>query len=54
MSKVDYYNLISYGLPSYELQRLQQVLNAALRLLPSTRKYDHISSVMANLHWLLN
>lgn len=55
-SKVDYCNLISYGLPNYELQRLRQVLNAAVRLLTSTRKYDHISRVlvMANLHWLLN
>ena len=52
-SKVDYRNSILYGLPNCELRRLQRVLNAAARLLTGTRNYDHLGTVLVNLHWLL-
>ena len=41
-----------YGLPKYCIQKLQSVLNAAARLLTYTSKYDHITPVLAELHWL--
>ncbi len=34
------------------LQRLQLVQNAAARLLTGTKKYEHITPVLASLHWL--
>ena len=38
--------------PSNCIQKLQSVLNAAARLLTYTSKYDHITPVLAELHWL--
>jgi len=32
--------------------RLQSVLNAAARLVYSARKYDHVTSLLQELHWL--
>ena len=51
-SKLDSYNSLLYGLPKYCIQKLQSVLNAAARLLTYTSKYDHITPVLAELHWL--
>ena len=51
-SKLDYYNSLLHGLPKYCIQKLQSVLNAAARLLTYTSKYDHITPVLAELHWL--
>lgn len=51
-SKVDSYNALLFGLPKYELKKLQSVLNAAARLLTFTRKFDHITPVLKQLHWL--
>ena len=50
--KLDSYNSLLYGLPKYCIQKLQSVLNAAARLLTYTFKYDHITPVLAELHWL--
>ena len=50
--KLDSYNSLLYGLPKYCIQKLQSVLNAAARLLTYTSKYDHITPVLAELHWL--
>ena len=50
-SKLDSYNSLLYGLPKYCVQKLQSVLNAAARLLTYTSKYDHITPVLAELHW---
>ena len=51
-SKIDQYNCLLYGLPSHLISKLQSVQNAAARLLTYTHKYDHISPVLINLHWL--
>jgi len=34
------------------MSRLQSVQNAAARLLSGTRRYDHITPVLQELHWL--
>lgn len=45
-------NSLYLGLQHSSLYRLQLVQIAAARLLTGTRKYDHITPVLANLHWL--
>ena len=51
-SKVDHCNAVLYGLPKYKIERLQYVLNSAARLVTLTHKYDHITPVLMELHWL--
>ena len=51
-SKLDYCNALLYGLPNYLLSKLQHVQNAAARLISFSRKHEHITPVLFNLHWL--
>ena len=51
-SKVDYCNSLLYGVPKYVLQRLQRVLNCAARKVFKSNKYDHITPLLRELHWL--
>ena len=51
-SRLDSFNSLLYGLPSQELKRLQRILNAAARVVSLSKKYDHITPVLINLHWL--
>ena len=51
-SRIDYCNGLLYGLPDCEIAKLPRVQNAAARLLMSCKKYDHITPVLINLHWL--
>ncbi len=51
-SRLDYCNALYVGVSQTSLSRLQLVQNAAARLLTGTRKQEHISPVLASLHWL--
>ena len=51
-SRLDYCNSILYGTSSSNLNKLQRVQNALARTVLMTRKRDHITPVLANLHWL--
>lgn len=51
-SRLDYCNSLLYGVSDEQLKRLQSVQNAAARLISGTRKFDHISPVLRDLHWL--
>ena len=52
MSRFDYFNSLVYGLPKYTISKVQRVQNTAARLITNTRKYDHITPALYNLHWL--
>lgn len=52
LTKLDYGIATLAGLPDKQLDRLQSVLNAAARLVCSRRKYDHITPLLRELHWL--
>ena len=51
-SCVDYCNSLLYGLPAYQLNKLQRVQNAAARLIFLESKYCHVRPLLYNLQWL--
>ena len=51
-SRLDYWNPLFSGLPNSNMRSLELVQNAAATLLTRTRKFDHITSILASLHWL--
>ena len=50
--KVDYCNSLHYGQPKCALRDLQRVLNCSARLIYSTSKFEHVTPLFFNLHWL--
>jgi len=53
-SRVDYCNLLLAGAPKSVTDKLQQVMNAAARVVSGTKKYDHglTHLLHSELHWL--
>ncbi len=51
-SRLDYCKALYSGISKRNLQRLQLIQNAAARLLTRTKKRDHITPILAALHWL--
>jgi hypothetical protein len=52
MSHLDYCNSLLFGIPQYQYQCLQRVLNAAARMICFTPRIAHITPVVMHLHWL--
>ena len=51
-SKLDNCNYLLFGLPKHLIDKLQAVQNASARLVTLSRKHDHITPVLIDLHWL--
>ena len=52
-SRLDYCNLLLVGIADYVIQKLQRVQNTAARMITGTRKFNHVTSILQELHWLL-
>ena len=51
-SRLDYCNSLLFGISDNLLRRLRAVQNAAARLVTGTRRREHITPVLRQLHWL--
>ena len=50
-SRLDYCNTILSGCANSTMKGLQLIQNAAAHILTRTRRFEHISPVLASLHW---
>ena len=50
--KLDFNNCLLAGIPQHLVQRVQLVQNAAARLIMGSRKSDHVTPLLKELHWL--
>ena len=51
-SRLDYCNSLLYGINKAQLEQLQRCQNQAARIVSLRKKYDHITPVLKDLHWL--
>jgi len=51
-SRLDYCNSLLAGSTNSLVMKLQSIQNAAARLVTRSRKFDHITPVLRDLHWL--
>lgn len=52
LTRLDYGSTTLVGLTDSLTNRLQSVLHAAARLIFSARRYDHVTPLLIDLHWL--
>ena len=51
-TKLDYCNHLYFGLPKYQVNKMQRVQNTVAQLDTRSSKYDHITPLLQQLHWL--
>ena len=51
-SKLDQNNSLLIGCPDHLISKLQKVQNAAAKIIFRAKKYDHVTILLKDLHWL--
>ena len=51
-SRLDYCNSLLFGIPQYQMNKLQRVLNCAARVVARVNRREHITGTLMELHWL--
>ena len=51
-SKIDQNNSLLIGCPDHLTAKLQKVQNAAAKIIFKAKKYDHVTVLLKDLHWL--
>jgi len=49
---LSFVNATFTGLPAHQYRRLQSVLSATARLIYQRRRFDHVTPLLRDLHWL--
>ena len=52
MCRMDNCNSLLYGVSEFEINRLQKLQNSCARLIYGRRKFEHVSDIFHELHWL--
>ena len=50
--RLDQCNSLLHNLPESQIAKLQRIQNSAARLVTLTRKHDHVTPILRELHWL--
>ena len=50
--RLDYCNSVLYGASTTNINKLQRVQNSLARVVARSKRYDHITPILAELHWL--
>ena len=51
-ARLDYCNLMLHGTSKQNVNKLQRIQNMLARTVVQARKYDHVSPILVELHWL--
>ena len=51
-SQLDYANSLLVGVPAVHMEKLQRIQNMSARLIAGARKFDRITPILKELHWL--
>ena len=51
-SRLDIHNATLLGLPQCQVHKLQKIQNFAARMISGTSRFEHISPVLMDIHWL--
>ena len=51
-TRLDYANSLLFGIRAVDIQRLQRVQNRAAKLVFQVGKYEHVTPLLNELHWL--
>ena len=52
LSRIDYGNMALVSLPKVETQSIQSITTKKAKLVTGVGKYDYITSVLKEFHWL--
>ena len=52
LSHIAYGNIVLMGLPKLQTQKIQSIIKTTARLISRARKFDHVTPVLKELHWL--